>query len=69
MIHRQVFGTPRLLIDLVDPNIHVKANLNTRAVQPLFTFPHPDKGGTFAQVKILGSILELDFITRNNEVG
>ncbi|KAF9467400.1 pyrolysin [Collybia nuda] len=68
LIFRLVFGTPAFRVDLVDANIEFTGTLNSRAVDtgPFFTFPH-SHGGTFARVKILGPLAELDFITRNNE--
>lgn len=72
LLYRQAFGTPRVVVDLVDPNIQVKTTLNSRDIgnnaKPFFTFPHPHKAGTFARVQTIGSIFEIDFLTRNNEV-
>ncbi|KXN90796.1 Minor extracellular protease vpr [Leucoagaricus sp. SymC.cos] len=71
LLWRQAFGTPRLVVDLVNPNTQVQTTLNSRGLseefKPFITFPHPSIAGTFAQVKTIGSILELDFLTRNNE--
>ncbi|KXN90803.1 Minor extracellular protease vpr [Leucoagaricus sp. SymC.cos] len=73
LLWRLVFGTPRLVIDLVDPNIQVQTTLNNsalseaRELKPFITFPHPSIAGTFAQVKTIGPIAEVDFISRNNE--
>ncbi|KAF9446345.1 subtilisin-like protease [Macrolepiota fuliginosa MF-IS2] len=70
LLWRQAFGTPRVVVDLVDPNIQVNTSLNTRADgsnKIVFTFPQPHKAGTFSQVPTLGSILEIDFLSRNNE--
>jgi hypothetical protein len=57
-------------VDLVDPNIKITTTLSSRGLfdLPFFTFPHPRKGGSFAQVKVVGTLTELNFITRNNEV-
>lgn len=72
LLWRQAFGTPRLVVDLVDPNIQVNTTLNSRALseglKPFITFPQANKGGSFGQVKTIGSILEIDFLTRNQEV-
>lgn len=69
---RQVFGSPHILIDLTDPNIKLKTNLNPRIEgqnTPLFTFPFPIIGaGTFAQVKTIGNIFSFDYLSRNEEV-
>lgn len=67
---RLVFGTPTFRVDLVDANIKLTPTLNTRALSkgPFFSFPHSHKGGSFAQVKILGSLLEIDYVSRNNDV-
>ncbi|KAF9010760.1 pyrolysin [Cyathus striatus] len=71
VIFRLAFGTPLLRIDLVDSNIKVTTTLNTRELEerglPWFSFPTPIKGGTFSNVKILGALSELDYVTRNNE--
>ncbi|KAF8894316.1 pyrolysin [Gymnopilus junonius] len=34
---------------------------------PFFSFPSPHNGGSFAQVKIVGPLAELDFVSRNND--
>ena len=34
---------------------------------PFFTFPHPKKG-SFAQVKVVGTLTKLNFIPRYSEV-
>ncbi|KAF8187464.1 pyrolysin [Pholiota molesta] len=47
--------------DLVNSNITSSLRSVARARWlPFFSFPHPNGGGTFAQVKILGSLGELD---------
>lgn len=73
--YRLAFGTSLFRVDLVDANIKIVTTLNTRgeeklkrSLSPMFTFPHPTNDGTFAQVKILGALTELDFVPRNNEV-
>ncbi|KIM45535.1 hypothetical protein M413DRAFT_343058 [Hebeloma cylindrosporum] len=69
LLWRQVFGTPAFRVDLVDPAIHFKPTIVSRGFHglPFFSFPRPNKGGSFAQVKIVGPIVEFDFITRNDD--
>ncbi|KAJ7772724.1 subtilisin-like protease [Mycena maculata] len=66
---RQAFGTPIFRLDLVSPNIKLTGTLNTRSSNdaPTFSFAHPHNGGTFAQVSILGPLLEIDYLGRNDE--
>lgn len=64
LIVRLDFGTPILRVDLVDPNIKLATTLNQRS---MFTFPQAVKGGSFSQVKTIGSLIELDFIPRNSD--
>ncbi|KAG7098360.1 hypothetical protein E1B28_000318 [Marasmius oreades] len=66
---RLAFGTPVLRTDLVDPNVNVNTTLNKRTLlgEPVLTFPNEYPGGTFDKVPTLGSLFELDFISRNNE--
>ncbi|RXW19777.1 hypothetical protein EST38_g6064, partial [Candolleomyces aberdarensis] len=71
---RQVFGSPLVRIDLVDPDIKVETNIHPRdgpRGHPYFTFPfQPGRGGgggTFAQVKIVGPITEFPFLSRNDD--
>lgn len=68
--YRQVFGTPAFRVDLVDAAINFKPTIVSRGFHglPFFSFPRPNKGGSFAQVKIVGPIVEFDFTTRNDEV-
>jgi len=70
MEYRQVFGTPAFRVDLVDAAINFKPTIVSRGFHglPFFSFPRPNKGGSFAQVKIVGPIVEFDFTTRNDEV-
>ena len=67
---RQVFGTPAFRVDLVDPAIKFKPTIVSRGFHglPFFSFPRPNKGGSFAQVKIVGPLFEVDFFPRNDEV-
>ncbi|KAJ7130843.1 subtilisin-like protease [Mycena crocata] len=69
VLWRQVFGTPILRLDLVSPDIQLTPTLNTRASQHdhSFSFTRPNKGGTFAKVAIVGPILEVDYLGRNDE--
>jgi len=71
IFYRLVFGTPSLRIDLVDANLKFTPTIKSRALgplSPLFSFPHQVKGGSFAQVKIIGPLGAYDYITRNDEV-
>ncbi|KAL0072250.1 hypothetical protein AAF712_000010 [Marasmius tenuissimus] len=67
---RLVFGTPVLRLDLVDADIDIQTTLNTlnkRAdMEPSFSFPQKF-AGSFDDVPIVGSLLEIDFLTRNDE--
>ncbi|KAJ6521908.1 subtilisin-like protease [Mycena vulgaris] len=68
VLWRQAFGTPILRLDLVAANIALTGTLNTRASHdPTFSFTHSHKGGSFAQVPIIGSLLEVDYLTRSDE--
>ncbi|PBK95398.1 pyrolysin [Armillaria gallica] len=69
LLFRLAFGTPLLRIDLVESNIDFQPTLNSRALDPghFFTFPHTHPGGSFARVKIVGPLAELDFFSRNDE--
>ncbi len=70
------FGTSTLRFDLVDSNIKLNTTLNTREVEEtethvfersVFSFPHNPGQGTFAKVKILGTLFEADFQPRNSD--
>ncbi|CAA7260654.1 unnamed protein product [Cyclocybe aegerita] len=71
LLWRLVMGTPALRIDLVDANINFKPTLQSRDVDfdigSLFTFPWLNPGGSFAQVKIVGTLASFDYISRHNE--
>ncbi|KAK7473132.1 hypothetical protein VKT23_001233 [Stygiomarasmius scandens] len=71
LLWRQAFGTPIFRVDLVDANINFDPTINSRQVvedgDAHITFPRVRIGGSFARVPIIGSILEIDFLTRNNE--
>ncbi|KAH9484870.1 Minor extracellular protease vpr [Psilocybe cubensis] len=69
VLWRLVFGTPALRIDLVDPAINLVPTLGARGFRggPFFTFPHKNKAGSYARVKVVGSLASFDYITRLNE--
>ncbi|OCH84198.1 subtilisin-like protease [Obba rivulosa] len=74
VLMRLTFGTPELRIDLVDANINFKPTILTRDVgeshvfeRETFSFPQAS-GGSFAQVKIAGPLLQADFLPRNSDV-
>ncbi|KDR67581.1 hypothetical protein GALMADRAFT_161607 [Galerina marginata CBS 339.88] len=69
LLWRLVFGTPALRIDLVDPAITLTPTLNARGFDwgSFFSFPHGNKGGSFAKVKIVGPLASFDYITRQDE--
>lgn len=70
LLWRLAFGTPAFRVDLVNANINFKPTITARALGgfgPFFTFPHSHNGGTFAQVKIVGPLVEFDFVSRNND--
>ncbi|KAI9067297.1 subtilisin-like protease [Trametes sanguinea] len=60
VLMRFTFGTPKLLFDLVEPDIRLKTTLNKRG--------DDSHSGTFAQVPTLGSLFEADFQPRNSDV-
>jgi hypothetical protein len=65
----QTFGTAVLRLDLVSSTISLTGTLNTRSHgPPSISFPNSHKGGTFAKVPISGTLLELDYISRNDQV-
>ena len=70
VLWRQAFGTPVLRLDLVSSTISLNGTLNTRSQHrgPSISFAHSHKGGSFARVPILGTLLESDHIPRNDEV-
>ncbi|KAI0049847.1 pyrolysin [Auriscalpium vulgare] len=71
-VYRMAFGTPLLRYDLVEPDITLVPSLNPRGLEErasvldrrFFSFPH-GKPNTFAQVAIVGSLLEVDYIPRS----
>ncbi|KAI0358577.1 subtilisin-like protease [Trametes cingulata] len=74
VLMRLAFGSPKVLFDLVDPNINITTTLNKRsdsevpvADRSIFSFPNAAKSGTFAQVHTLGSLFEADFQPRNSD--
>lgn len=72
LIYRQVFGSPRVVVDLVDRDIQINTTLNSRDVdngaRPFISFPTSTAPGSFAQVETIGSILEYNFVSRNSDV-
>ncbi|KAI0645827.1 subtilisin-like protease [Trametes meyenii] len=73
VLMRLTFGTPKILFDIVEPNINITTTLNKRSDVPvadrsIFSFPNAAKSGTFAQVRTLGSLFEADFQPRNSDV-
>lgn len=63
---RLAFGTPALRVDLVDAAIKITPTLSTRGLfSGWFSFPHPNKGGSFAQVKVVGPLASFDYIPRH----
>ncbi|KAG5639025.1 hypothetical protein H0H81_007638 [Sphagnurus paluster] len=69
LLYRLAFGTPSFRVDLVDSNIKLTGTLNPRGFfkGPWFSFPRPNKGGSFAKVKTIGPLSELSFIPRHDE--
>lgn len=67
VLWRQSFGTPSFRLDLVDVNTTLPATRSRRAVgdSPFLTFPKKPSG-SFAQVKIVGPITAIPFLTRSN---
>jgi len=70
VLWRQSFGTPILRLDLVSPDISFTPTLESRDKQDGagISFTHSHNGGTFAKVPILGSLLEIDWLGRNDDV-
>ncbi|KIP04605.1 hypothetical protein PHLGIDRAFT_492880 [Phlebiopsis gigantea 11061_1 CR5-6] len=56
LLMRLDFGTPLLLVDLVDPKEKIATTLNKRDTQ-----------SSFSAIKTLGNIVEFDFIPRNSD--
>ncbi|KAJ7248783.1 subtilisin-like protease [Mycena rebaudengoi] len=68
LLWRQAFGTPVLRLDLVSSTITFSGTLNKRGAAFGISFTHSHKGGSFAKVPIIGSLLEADYLTRNDKV-
>ncbi|KAI0049877.1 subtilisin-like protease [Auriscalpium vulgare] len=74
VLNRLAFGTPMLRYDLVQPDISLVTTLNQRSLKDgtpvlersVFSFPH-GKPNTFAQVSIVGSLFEIDYVPRDYE--
>jgi len=69
VLWRQSFGTPVFRLDLVSPSISFTPTLESRDRQdgPGISFTHSHNGGTFAKVPIIGSLLEIDWLGRNDD--
>ncbi|KAJ7282906.1 subtilisin-like protease [Mycena rebaudengoi] len=67
ILWRQAFGTPVLRLDLVSSTIKFTGTLDARGAAFGISFTHSHKGGSFAKVPIIGSLLEVDYLTRNDE--
>ncbi|KAJ7097194.1 subtilisin-like protease [Mycena belliarum] len=65
VLWRQAFGTAAFRLDLVPANTPLTGTLNKRA--PEISFASAHKGGSFAKVPILGNLLEIDYLPRNDE--
>lgn len=73
------FGTPKLLVDLVDQNINLTPTLERRhendaaslkkLIRSLFSFWTPSKAaaGSFAAVPTIGPLAGFLFVPRNND--
>jgi hypothetical protein len=68
LLWRQTFGTPILRLDLVSSTIAFSGTLDKREAAFGISFTHSHKGGSFAKVPIIGSLLEADYWPRNDEV-
>ncbi|KAF9526570.1 pyrolysin [Crepidotus variabilis] len=77
LLFRLLFGSPAIRIDLVDPSVNftatVPSNQPGRRDTPddpvnVFSFPQDREGGSFASVKIIGTLAEYTYVTRNDEV-
>ncbi|KAF9050468.1 peptidase [Panaeolus papilionaceus] len=70
LLWRMAFGTPTFRADLVDANVDFKPTISSRGIWdilPFFTFPDFLSGGSFSQVKTLGPLVQMNYLTRNNE--
>ena len=56
LLMRLDFGTPLLLVDLVDPKEKIATTLNQREAQ-----------SSFSAIKTIGNLVELDFLSRNSD--
>ncbi|KAJ7747214.1 subtilisin-like protease [Mycena metata] len=68
ILWRQAFGTPVLRLDLVPANTTFTGTLNARGNGEPNSFATPHKGGSFAKVPVLGTLLEIDWLSRNDEI-
>ena len=63
------FGSPLVRLDLVDTNVRIDSKLNARGPGGhIYSFPDRTKAGSFAKVKIIGTLYEAKYLSRNNEV-
>ncbi|KAI0088133.1 subtilisin-like protease [Irpex rosettiformis] len=62
LLMRLDFGTPKLLLDLVDPNENIPTTLN----QPS-TSKDQASGNSTTPIKTIGSLFEADFLPRNTD--
>jgi hypothetical protein len=70
LLYRLAFGTAKLRVDLVDPNVEFTPTIGPRDLLsgfPIFTFPDTLTGGSFSQVKVLGPLTQNNYLTRNND--
>jgi len=68
ILWRQAFGSPVLRLDLVPANTTFTGTLNARGNGEPNSFATPHKGGSFAKVPVLGTLLEIDWLSRNDEI-
>jgi hypothetical protein len=65
---RLASGTPRLVVDLVDPGVQLsKRELDERRLPSDWTPLSKSFGGTFSRVPTKGNIGEFDFTSRNSD--
>ncbi|KAJ7723575.1 subtilisin-like protease [Mycena metata] len=64
VLWRQAFGTPLLRLDLVTADTALIGGLNPRSS---ISFTNSHAGGSFAKVHILGTLLEMEYLNRNDE--
>ncbi|KAJ7282918.1 subtilisin-like protease [Mycena rebaudengoi] len=68
ILWRQAFGSPLLRLDLVTAEAKIGTTLNKRDGEGLgISFTSSLKGGSFAKVPIVGTLLQMDWLSRNDE--